>query len=148
MSTGESSSSDGGDTEQLGDRAQLLGRHIGRRVEAFLDHEVPRVAGPREIVHPRLDESHGDGVAIDLLLDKISGGADMPLVAHRQGQADVPVAEVGVELAIDVELVGVPAGLFTAAHPGWLEDRDLWKPLPPEHVVAVDAGPGEDLGQL
>ena len=131
-----------GDRRRLG--AELAGDPLGQAggdvaggVEGVLDDDEAGVGGPGEVVHPALDEAHRHLAFRERLrqlahLDAATGGGDLAGVAAGQDEGDVVVAEVGVELAVGVELVGVPPRLGAAAHAGVLEDRDLREPLTAE----------------
>ena len=136
------------DTQELGPAGRLLGRNIGIGVEMIREHDEVRARRPGKVVHPGLNEVGRDRVALDCLLDQTAGGADFARVVGRETQADIPIAEIGEELAVGVKLVDVPARFGSTAVAGVLEDADLWKPLSTENEIAVATGAGKNPRHL
>ena len=71
------------DAEGGGDPLELGAGNVLDRIEAVVNHQVPGVGGPREVVDAVLDEPDRQDLAFDPLVDHPSGGADRALVACR-----------------------------------------------------------------
>ncbi len=114
--------------------------------DAGLAEDVPedpeiRVGGPGEVMHALLSEARDDAALRRLPLgDDGAGRPDLALVADGRVDRDVVVAEVGEELAVRMELVAVPAGVF--------EDADLREPLCDEEEVALVSRARRDARQM
>src|SRR5690606_29289264 len=78
---------------------------------------------------------------------ELAGGADLVLVGGRYGDPDVVGAEVGVELAVGMELMAVPSGGFAPALAGRFPDADLREPLSDHGERVPVSGAGEDARQ-
>jgi len=90
-------------------------------------------------VHVALDEAVGDfAVAFDRGAGLFAGGAHGVALGH--GDAHVVFAEIGVELAVHVEFVHVPARCGRAALAGQFQHADLREPLRDQVEGAVVAG--------
>ena len=94
---------------------------------------------PGEVVHVALHEVVGGLAALALRLAlQLAHRADGVVRRHRE--LDVVQAEVRIELAVEMELVAVPAHLGGAALARQLQHADLRKPLADQVEVAEPAG--------
>ena len=119
-------------------RKQHFHRHHRAASTAVLaDQRLGRavVGGPGEVVHVALHETMRDqAVFFGRRTDLFAGGAHG--IAFRHRQADVVAAEIGVELAVDVILVHVPARRSGAALARQFEHAHLGEPLRDEVEAA------------
>ena len=108
---------------------------------------VAVVGGPGEVVDVVLHVTVGD--LAGLLHRRTGQRTGRPHgVALGHGQAHVVAAEVGVELAVQVELVGVPARGGGTALARQFQHRDLGEPLRDQVEGAVVAGARDHPRQL
>ena len=108
---------------------------------------VTFVRRPGEVMHVALHIARGHlAVALDRFAGQLAGGANGIALGH--GQAHVVIAEIGIELAVQVEFVRVPARCGGAAFAGKLEYGDLREPLADQMEAAVIAGARDHARQL
>ena len=130
-------------------RIQHADLHRAVRAVPGLHHRLGEtlVRGPGEVVHVVLQVAMGHlAVLLHRRSGQFAGGTDGVAAGH--GDAHVVTAEIGVELAVQVELVGVPARGSGTALARQFQHADLREPLRHQVETAVVAGARDHSRQL